>query len=82
MKGNFRLPTAANAAIIFLMAAANAQAASTSKVFVSKLGIIVFLGFCALVLVVQLIPAIMTLYGMLRGVGKEQQKSPSRVKMH
>jgi hypothetical protein len=77
---NFKLPAPVNAAIIFLMLAANAQAASTSKVFVSKLGIVIFLGFCALVLVVQLIPAIMTLFGMLKGVGKEQQKS--RVKMN
>jgi hypothetical protein len=80
MKTNFRLPAPVNAAIIFLMLAANANAATTNKVFVSKLGILIFLGFCALVLVVQLIPAIMTLVGMLKGVGKEQQKS--RVKLN
>lgn len=81
MKTNSRFQTAANTAIISLMAAANAHAASTSKVFVSKLSIVIFLGFCALVLVVQLIPAIMTLYGMLKGVSKEQEKSPSRAKI-
>ena len=75
-----RIQTAANTAVVFLMMAANAHASSTSKVFVSKLGIVIFLGFCALVLVVQLIPAIMTLYGMLKGVSKEQEKSPSRVR--
>ena len=77
-----KLSTAMNTAIVFLMAAANAHAASTSKVFVSKLGIFIFLGFCALVLVVQLVPAMMTLIGMLKGVSKEQEKSPSRVKSH
>jgi hypothetical protein len=82
MKTTFRLPAAVNAAIIFLMATANAHAASTNKVFVSKLGIVIFLAFCALVLVVQLIPAMMTLYGMLKGLGKEQQKSTSRIKHH
>ena len=82
MKTRMTLPTAINTAIIFLMAAANAHAASTSKVFVSKLGIFIFLGFCALVLVVQLIPAMMTLYGMLKGVGKEQEKATSRAKIH
>ena len=82
MKSNFRLPTAINSAILVLIAAANAHASSTSKVFVSKLGICIFLGFCALVLVVQLIPAIMTLYGMLKGIGKERDKSPSRAKSH
>ena len=82
MKTRTRLSAAANSAIVFLMTTADAFAASTSKVFVSKLGIFIFLGFCALVLLVQLIPAIMTLYGMLKGMGKEQEKSPSRVKTH
>jgi hypothetical protein len=82
MKTKMRFPAAVNTAIIFLMATANAHAASTSKIFVSKLSIVIFLGFCALVLVVQLIPAIMTLYGMIKGVGKEQEKSPSRAKTH
>ena len=82
MKTRTRIQSALNAVIVFLMAAANAHAASTSKVFVSKLSIVIFLAFCALVLVVQLIPAIMTLYGMLKGVGKEQEKSPSRAKVH
>ena len=80
MKPNMRIPAAVNTAIVFLMMTANAYASSTSKIFVSKLGIVIFLGFCALVLVVQLIPAIMTLYGMVKGIGKEQEKSPSRVK--
>ena len=79
MKTKMRLQAAVNTAIVFLMMTANAYAASTSKIFVSKLGILIFLGFCALVLVVQLIPAMMTLYGMLKGIGKEE-KSPSRVK--
>lgn len=82
MKTRMLMPAAVNTAIVFLMTTANAFAASTSKVFVSKLGIFIFLGFCALVLVVQLIPAMMTLYGMLKGLGKEQEKSPSRVKSH
>jgi len=82
MKTKMSIQAAANTAIVFLMAAANAHASSTSKVFVSKLGIVIFLGFCALVLVVQLIPALMTLYGMLKGVSKEQEKSPSRIKSH
>ena len=72
--------TAINSALFTLMAAANAHASETNKVFVSKLGIFVFLGFCALVLVVQLIPAMMTLYGMLKGVSKEREKSTSRVR--
>lgn len=82
MKTKVRLPAVVNSALVVLMTAVNAHAASTSKVFVSKVGIMVFLGFCALVLVVQLIPAIMTLYGMIKGMGKEQEKAPSRAKSH
>ena len=82
MKTKMRLSALVNTAIVFLMTTANAFAASTSKVYVSKLGILLFLGFCALVLVVQLIPALITLYGMLKGIGKEQEKSPSRAKSH
>jgi hypothetical protein len=82
MNTKMRLSAAFNTVAVFLMLAANAHASSTSKVFVSKLGIVIFLGFCALVLVVQLIPAMITLYGMLKGVSKEQEKSPSRAKSH
>jgi hypothetical protein len=76
------LQTAINTLIVTMMVATNAHAANTRQVFVSKLGIFIFLGFCALVLVVQLIPAMMTLYGMIKGVGKEQEKSRSRVRSH
>ncbi|GFO54516.1 hypothetical protein GMSM_15230 [Geomonas sp. Red276] len=82
MKTTSRLPVAVNAALITLMWTLNAHAASTNKVFISKIGIFIFLGFCALVLVVQLIPAMMTLYGMLKGVSKEQEKATSRVRGH
>ncbi|MCM0080062.1 hypothetical protein L4X63_00500 [Geomonas sp. Red32] len=82
MKTTSRLPVAVNAALITLMWTINAHAASTNKVFISKIGIFIFLGFCALVLVVQLIPAMMTLYGMLKGVTKEQEKAASRVRGH
>ena len=36
---------------------------------------------CALVLVVQLIPAMMTLYGMLKSIGSKE-KSPARARTH
>ena len=82
MKTRTEIQMAANAAIVFLMTAATAHAESSSKVFVSKAGIVIFLGFCALVLVVQLIPAMITLYGMLKGVSKDREKTPSRAKIN
>ena len=80
MKTKMRISTAINTVAVSLIAAANAHAAATNKVFVSKLGIVIFLGFCALVLVVQLIPAMMTLYGMLKGIGSKE-KSASSVRL-
>ena len=47
--------------------AALASSGATNKVFVSGPLILLFLGFCALVVVIQCIPAIIMLYGMIRG---------------
>jgi hypothetical protein len=40
----------------------------TNSVFVSGPLILLFLGFCALVVVIQCVPAIMMLYGMIKGI--------------
>jgi len=47
--------------------AAFASSGATNKVFVSGPLILLFLGFCALVVVIQCIPAIIMLYGMIKG---------------
>ena len=47
--------------------AALASSGATNKVFVSGPLILFFLGFCALVVVIQCIPAIIMLYGMIKG---------------
>ncbi len=49
-----------------LMMTGTAQAASTSKVYMSTTMIFMFIGFCALVVAIQLIPAMITLYGMIK----------------
>jgi hypothetical protein len=56
--------------------AALASSGATNKVFVSGPLVLLFLGFCALVVVVQCIPAIITLYGMIKGAvsAKEGKK--------
>ena len=48
-------------------AALASSGAATNKVFVSGPLILLFLGFCALVVVIQCIPAIIMLYGMIKG---------------
>ena len=47
--------------------AAFASSGATNKVFVSGPLILLFLGFCALVVVIQCTPAIIMLYGMIKG---------------
>ncbi len=53
---------------LWLAAFTPAYAASTTTVYNSGILVLVFIGFCALVLVVQLIPAIITLWGMIMGL--------------
>ena len=49
-----------------LVAATPAFAAAPTRVYSSGILVLVFLGFCALVVVAQLIPAIITLVGMFK----------------
>jgi hypothetical protein len=48
----------------------SAFAATTTRVYSSSLLVLVFVGFLALVVVIQLIPAIMVLIGSLQGTAK------------
>jgi len=57
-----------NASIFSLLTSTAAFAApSTHTVYSSGLLVLLFLGFCALVVVAQLIPAMITLLGMIKG---------------
>ena len=58
-----------------LAAVTPAFAASATRVYSSGALVLVFLGFCALVVVAQLIPAIMTLIGMIKGYAENRQTS-------
>lgn len=66
-----------NALMLAIAAVTPAFAASTTKVYNSGVLVLVFLGFCALVVVAQLIPALITLMGMLKsavtGEGKQKE---------
>ena len=52
-----------------------ASSGATNKVFVSGPLILLFLGFCALVVVIQCVPAIITLYGMITGAASNKEKA-------
>ena len=60
--------------------AAHAAGAATNKVFISGPLILLFLGFCALVVVAQIIPVIATLYGMFKGARASKEEAPTEVK--
>ena len=69
MKAKHALTTISSAVVLGLVnsTAALASSGATNKVFVSGPLILLFLGFCALVVVIQCIPAIIMLYGMIKG---------------
>jgi hypothetical protein len=60
--------------------AALASSGATNKVFVSGPLILLFLGFCALVVVIQCIPAIIMLYGMIKGTVSVENNETVKVK--
>jgi hypothetical protein len=60
--------------------AAFASSGATNKVFVSGPLILLFLGFCALVVVIQCIPAIIMLYGMIKGTVSAVKDERAEVK--
>jgi hypothetical protein len=47
--------------------------AGTTRVYSSSLLVLAFVGFLALVVVIQLIPAIMTLIGAFKGIAKKNE---------
>jgi len=57
-----------------------ASSGSTNKVFVSGPLILLFLGFCALVVVIQCIPAIIMLYGMIKGAASKKANAAAHSK--
>jgi hypothetical protein len=87
MKTNKTLTSVVSAGALSLLTttgalAASSGAASTNKVLVSGPLIFLFLGFCALVVVIQLIPAMITLYGMIKGAlgSKERETVTAKTK--
>lgn len=55
-----------------------AHAASTNVIYTSGWLVIAFFGLCALVVTVQLIPAMIMLAGMLKGLLSNRQKQTVR----
>lgn len=64
--------------ILMLMLASPALAVDTTTTYSSGILVGAFLGFCALVVVVQLLPTIMLLVGFVKGLIKGTDKQASR----
>lgn len=47
--------------------------ADTTRVYSSSILVLVFVGFLALVIAIQLIPAMMTLFGALKGINRKNE---------
>lgn len=78
------LTTVISAAVLSLTASSAALASSgaTNKVFISGPLILLFLGFCAFVVVIQCIPAIITLYGMITGAAANSREKATSSARH
>ena len=58
--------------LMLLAAVPSAFASTTTRVYSSSMLVLAFVGFLALIVVIQLIPAIMTLIGALKGVANKE----------
>ena len=63
-----------------LFSALPAFAAEGARQDHSGLVVWIFLGFCALIVVAQLVPAIMMMIGFARGVGRDREFAPQEAK--
>ena len=79
MKTNQTLTAVCSAVALSLVTstAALASGGTTNKVFISGPLILLFLGFCAMVVVIQCVPAIITLYGMITGAVSSSKEKDS-----
>ena len=71
-----QLKTSLIALTLTLLAGSPALAAyvDTSRTYSSGLLIGLFLGFCALIVVMQLVPSLIMLYGFIKGVFSKEAK--------
>lgn len=60
--------------VALLGSAQAAYAASTNTIYTSGWLVLAFFGFCALVVTVQLMPAIMLVVGMLKGLLSNKER--------
>ena len=78
MNAKSTLTALCSAMTMTLATSTGAFAADTHKVYASGILVLVFIGFVALVVVVQMIPAIITLCGMIKGVVSDRKSATAK----
>lgn len=61
--------------LMFLGMSAPAFAIDTAQTYNSGILVLLFVGFCALLIVAQLVPAVLTLFGMTKAVVQGSRKT-------
>jgi hypothetical protein len=69
-----------NAVLLSIVSVSNAFAAGGAREDNSGLFVWIFLGFCALIVVVQIIPAVLMLLGFAKGLRKNKVTEAQTVK--
>ncbi len=64
---------AVSGSLALSLAAVSSAFASTTRVYSSSTLVLVFVGFLALIVVIQLVPAIMTLFGAIKGIARKDE---------
>ncbi len=62
-------------ALSLSLLAVPAFAVDTAKTYNSGILVLLFVGFCALIIVAQLVPAVLALFGMTKAVAQSSRKT-------
>ncbi len=79
------LRVALTSSALLLLAVSPAAAADTTKIYNSGLLVLLFVGFCALLVVVQVLPAILSVMGLTKNAAASsavKQMRSASVKKH
>lgn len=71
---------AINALMMTVCSATSAFAAGGGREDTSGIFVWIFLGFCALIVVVQVIPALLMFFGIAKGLSKNKVAEPETIK--
>ena len=69
------------ATILFALAATPAFAIDTAQTYNSGILVLLFVGFCALLIIAQLVPAVLALFGMTKEAAKNSSRKVAKSKV-